>query len=357
VGLKSLLKRWNIKPKQLPLAMLAVLYGVTLLAPVISPYAPTEVRESQSTLPPTRVYWKTPEGQRTRPYVLTYTRVLDAENYRFDYHPIDRQRYPVKFWEKGTDYKVLGVIKGNRHLVSVDAPASLSPLGRDANGRDIFSRLLHAGQVSLFIGFFSLLISLPLGLTVGAISGYIGGWVDAALMRLTEVLMSIPSIFLLVSLAALLPPSLPSSTRFVLVSMLMATIGWTGLARVIRGMVLNIKQESFVDAARCMGAPLDRLIFNHILPQTSSYVIVSLALGVPGYILAESGLSFLGLGIQQPDASWGNMLKDAQELSNLIERPWMLAPAVLIFVAVWAFNLLGDALRDDLDPNVKRLAG
>jgi len=357
VDVKQLISKSGIKAKHLPLAMLLVLYGATLLAPVITTYSPTDVRESQSVLPPTKIFWQTPDGEWTRPYVLHYTRVLDAENYRFDYQPVQGERYPVKFWEKGADYKVLGFIKGNRHVLSVDAPASLSPLGRDANGRDIFSRLLHAGQVSLFIGFFSLLISLPLGLTVGAISGYVGGWVDVALMRLTEVLMSIPSIFLLVSLAALLPPSLPSSTRFVLVSMLMATIGWTGLARVIRGMVLNIKQESFVDAARCMGSPLHRLIFNHILPQTSSYVIVSLALGVPGYILAESGLSFLGLGIQQPDASWGNMLKDAQELSNLIERPWMLAPAVLIFIAVWAFNLLGDSLRDELDPNVKRLAG
>lgn len=337
-------------------AMLTVLYGMTLLAGLLTPYAPNEVRETQSYLPPTPIYWRDNTGKWVPPYVVAYHRVLDVQHYRFTYEPDFSQPYPIHWGVKGDSYKLLGFIESDWHLLGVDSPASLSLLGRDANGRDYFSRLLQAGQISLFIGFFSLLISLPLGLSIGAISGYLGGWVDSLLMRLTEVLMSIPSIFLLVSLAALLPPSLSSGVRFVLVSMLMATIGWTGLARVIRGMVLNIKQNAFVDSARCMGATLSRLIFRHILPQTTSYVVVSLTLGVPGYILAESGLSFLGLGIQQPDASWGNMLKEAQELSNLLEHPWMLAPAVLIFLAVWSYNLLGDALRDELDPNTRKVA-
>jgi len=338
------------------LAMLILLYGITIFAGVFTPYAPNSVRETQSHLPPTPIYWRDSTGKWVAPYVVAYKRVFDTENYRFRYQPDFSQSYPLQLGIKGEPYKLLGLIESDWHLLGVEAPASLSFLGRDANGRDTFSRLIHAGQISLFIGFFSLLISLPLGLTIGAIAGYLGGWVDNLLMRLTEVLMSIPSIFLLVSLAALLPPSLSSGVRFVLVSMLMATIGWTGLARVIRGMVLNIKQNAFVDSARCMGATLPRLIFRHILPQTTSYVVVSLTLGVPGYILAESGLSFLGLGIQQPDASWGNMLKEAQELSNLLEHPWMLAPALLIFLAVWSYNLIGDSLRDELDPNSRKVA-
>jgi peptide/nickel transport system permease protein len=345
----------KVPAKLWPLAMLTLLYSVVIWAGVLTPYAPNSVRETQSYLPPTPIQWKNLEGHWVAPYVFHYKRVFDAKNLRFTYEPELSKPYPLKFGVRGEAYTMLGVIKSDWHLLGVEAPASLSFLGRDVNGRDNFSRLLHAGQISLFIGFCSLLVSLPLGLSIGALSGYLGGWVDTVLMRLTEVLMSIPSIFLLVSLAALLPASLSSGVRFILVSMLMATIGWTGLARVIRGMVLNIKQNAFVDSARCMGASLPRLIFRHILPQTASYVVVSLTLGVPGYILAESGLSFLGLGIQQPDASWGNMLKEAQELSNLLEHPWMLAPAVFIFLAVWSYNLLGDALRDELDPNVKKL--
>ncbi len=336
-----------------PLSMLFLLYSTMLLAGALTPYAPNSVIETQSYLPPTRVHWRNAQGQWVAPYIFQYKRVWDAKTYRLTYVPDQSKPYPLKFGVQGDAYTLLGIKESHWHLLGVQAPASLSFLGRDINGRDNFSRLLHAGQISLFIGFCSLLISLPLGLSIGALSGYLGGWVDNILMRLTEVLMSIPSIFLLVSLAALLPPSLSSGIRFLLVSMLMATIGWTGLARVIRGMVLNIKQNPFVDAARCMGASLPRLIFKHILPQTASYVVVSLTLGVPGYILAESGLSFLGLGIQQPDASWGNMLKEAQELSNLLEHPWMLAPAVMIFIAVWSYNLLGDALRDELDPQTR----
>ena len=347
--------RKKVPPKLWALAMLTVLYSAVVFAGFLTPYAPNSVRETQSYLPPTSIQWRNTQGAWVAPYIFHYKRVFDAENLRFTYEPELNKPYPLKLLVQGEPYTMLGFIKSDWHLLGVENPASLSFLGRDVNGRDNFSRLLHAGQISLFIGFCSLLVSLPLGLSIGALSGYLGGSVDNLLMRLTEVLMSIPSIFLLVSLAALLPASLSSGVRFVLVSMLMASIGWTGLARVIRGLVLNIKQNAFVDAARCMGASLPRLIFKHILPQTASYVVVSLTLGVPGYILAESGLSFLGLGIQQPDASWGNMLKEAQELSNLLEHPWMLAPAVFIFLAVWSYNLLGDALRDELDPNVKKL--
>jgi peptide/nickel transport system permease protein len=344
-----------VNPKHWALSFLVFLYGIVLLAPVFSPYAPDAVESNLSLLPPTPVYWMDEAGKLTWPYVLTYRRTIDEATYQVRYVPIENKPTPLRLFVKGDSYKLFGLLKIDIHLVGVQSPATISVLGRDANGRDIFSRLLSAGKVSLFIGFFSLLVSLPMGLGIGALSGYMGGRADALLMRFTEVLMSIPSIFLLVSLAALLPANLSSSLRFILVSMIMASIGWTGLARVIRGMVLNIKQELYVDAARCMGASLPRLLFRHILPQTASYVVVALTLGVPGYILAESGLSFLGLGIQQPDASWGNMLKEAQQFSNLIERPWMLAPALLIFLAVWAYNVLGRALRDELDPNAKRL--
>jgi peptide/nickel transport system permease protein len=179
---------------------------------------------------------------------------------------------------------------------------------------------------------------------------------DAILMRVAEVMMSIPSLYLLVGLAALLPAGVSSTQRFALVTILLAVVGWAGLARVVRGMVLSLKLLDYVEAARALGAGTGRLLWRHILPQTSSYVLVALTIGVPGYILAESGLSFLGLGIQQPDASWGNLLKEAQDINNLLYAPWMLAPGLLIFIAVLAFNVVGDAVRDALDPKSRQQA-
>jgi peptide/nickel transport system permease protein len=184
----------------------------------------------------------------------------------------------------------------------------------------------------------------------GGISGYFGGKIDSLMMRFAEAIMSIPSFYLLIILAAVLPAGMSSIQRFSMITAILAFIGWAGFARVIRGMVLSIKEQEFVEASRSIGAGSLRIITKHILPQTLSYVIVAITLSVPGYILAESGLSFLGLGIQQPDASWGNMLKEAQEYVNILYRPWLLTPGLLIFIAVLSFNLVGDTIRDILDP-------
>ena len=184
----------------------------------------------------------------------------------------------------------------------------------------------------------------------GGISGYFGGWVDNIMMRVAEAIMSIPSFYLLIILAAILPSNMTSIQRFALIIAILAFIGWASFSRVIRGMVLSIKTQDFVQAAKSYGASKLRIITKHILPQTVSYIIVAITLSVPSYILAESGLSFLGLGIQQPDASWGNMLKEAQEYVNSVSRPWLLTPGFLIFVAVLSFNLIGDTIRDILDP-------
>ena len=218
------------------------------------------------------------------------------------------------------------------------------------NGRDIFSRMLYGGQISLTIGFFSLFIVFPLGLIYGGISGYFGGRLDNLMMRFAEIMMSVPRLYLLIGLAVILPPGLSSSIRFGMVTLILAFVGWAGLARVIRGMVLAVKKNEFVEASQAVGLGSFSIILRHILPQLTSYILVAITLSVPGYILAESGLSFLGLGIQPPDASWGNMLKEAQDISNIIERPLMLMPGFLIFLAVLSFNVVGDAIRDILDP-------
>jgi peptide/nickel transport system permease protein len=194
-------------------------------------------------------------------------------------------------------------------------------------------------------------ISFPLGLLIGGIAGYFGGWIDAVLMRLVEVLMTIPGIYLLVALAAVLPPGLTSAQRFLLIVLITSLIGWAGLARVIRGQVLSIKEREFVQASRAMGGKPLYISVRHVLPQTATYVIISATLSVPSYIGAEAVLSLIGLGIQQPDPSWGNLLSLATNASILVLQPWLIwPPAVLIVLTVLAFNLLGDGLRDALDP-------
>lgn len=331
--------------------VLILLYLGIALAGFLAPYSETWSDRGIANAPPTPVYTLHPKTHAlTWPYVLCYAQRFDPATDDVRYLPVDETMYPLRLFVKGDPYKLFGFIPMTTHLAGVEAPASLNLLGADMNGRDTFSRLLFGGQISMTIGFLSLFIAFPIGLIYGGISGYFGGWVDNALMRMAEIVMSIPSLYLLISLAAILPPQMSSSARFAMVTLILAAIGWAGLSRVIRGMVLSIKNQEFIEAGRAMGMGPLGIIIHHVLPQTASYVIVAITLGVPGYLLAESGLSFLGLGIQQPDASWGNMLKEAQEITNLMTRPWMLAPGVLIFLAVLAFNVLGDAVRDVLDP-------
>mgnify|MGYP005757661079 CR=1 FL=1 len=332
------------------LCILALLYLSILLADFIAPYPKDFSNRNLSYAPPSNVYFITPEGKLSRPYTYNYIRKFDKDTLRMYFIQDRSQKYYLKIFPKGFEYKFLGIFKTDKHLFGTDNGGELFLLGCDINGRDNFSRLLYGGQVSLTIGFLALFISFPIGLIYGGVAGYLGGKIDSVMMRFSEAVMSIPSFYLLIILAAILPSGMTSSQRFLLITVILALIGWAGFSRVVRGMVLSIKTQDFVSAARSIGASRARIILKHILPQTSSYVIIAITLSVPGYILAESGLSFLGLGIQQPDASWGNMLKEAQEFANIMYRPWLLTPGFLIFVAVLSFNLIGDTIRDILDP-------
>jgi len=336
--------------------VLVVLYLMVVFADWIAPYSEQWSDRSLANAPPTAIYVISPQGQLTWPYVFAQARQFDPVSFQYRYMPNLDHSYPLRLFPASGPHTLFGIIPVSHRLIGVDAPAQLSLLGNDMNGRDNFSRLLYGGQISLTIGFLSLFIAFPLGMLYGGISGYFGGWLDNLMMRLAEIIMSIPSLYLLITLAAIIPSSLSSTARFAMVVVILAFIGWAGFSRVIRGMVLAIKQQEFVEAGRALGLSRLRIIVRHILPQTASYLIVALTLSVPGYILMESGLSFLGLGIQQPDASWGNMLKEAQNITNILYHPWMMAPAVMIFLAVLAFNLVGDAVRDIMDPKARSRA-
>lgn len=317
--------------------ILAILYIVILFADFIAPYSSSYSDRDMSYAPPSKVYTINERGKLSLPYTYNYIREYEPALMQTIYKQDRSKKYFIKPFVNG-------------HFFGVKDGGKLYLLGTDINGRDVFSRLLFGGRVSMTVGFLSLFVVFPIGLLYGGISGYFGGIVDTLMMRFAEAVMAIPSFYLLIILAAILPSGMTSVQRFALIVVILALIGWAGFARVVRGMVLSIKKEDFVSAEKVMGASNLRIILKHILPQTMSYVIIAMTLSVPSYILAESGLSFLGLGIQQPDASWGNMLKEAQEFTNILYRPWLLTPGLLIFIAVLSFNLLGDAVRDYLDP-------
>jgi len=259
-------------------------------------------------------------------------------------------KYPLRWFVDGGDYHVLWAVRSKLHLFGVEAPGRIYLLGSDGLGRDVFSRILYGAQVSLSIGILGIIISTLLGMLVGALAGYFGGAVDFGLMRVVEVLLALPSLYFILILRQAFGSGMSSTQVYLIMVVILAFIGWATEARVIRGMVLSLKEREYVLAARALGFSNWRIIVRHILPNTFSFVIVTATLSVPFYVLGEVALSFLGAGIQEPEASWGNMLTAAQNNRVLSDFPWMLAPGFFIFVAVMAWNFLGDGLRDAADP-------
>jgi len=329
---------------QLGAALLLILYLVALGADFFAPYSPYASQSNGSLLPPTQIYWRDAETGAFFPHVYPTTQgALDMATGDRELVVDRSQPSAIRLLHRNED--------GQLKLFGTAGLGQLNLLGTDEQARDQFSRLIHGSRVSLSVGLVGIAISFPLGMLVGGLAGYFGGAVDAVLMRFVEVLMTIPSIYLLVALAAVLPPGLSSIQRFLLIVLITSLIGWAGLARVIRGQVLAIKEQDFVQASRVMGGQPLYIIARHVLPQTATYGIIAATLAIPGFIVAEAVLSFIGLGIQQPDASWGNMLSLATNASILVLQPWLVwPPAILIVVTSLAFNLLGDGLRDALDP-------
>lgn len=327
--------------------ILLVLYTMALLAPFLAPHSITVQHRGTVYQPPhpPRIWH---EGRLTAPFVYPLVVERDPVTFRRFYTEDRSRQLPVRLFVRGDRYRFLGLWTWDVHLFGVEG-GKWFPLGTDRFGRCLLSRILVGSQVSLTVGIIGILISFSIGIVVGGISGYYGGYIDNLIQRLLEVLLSFPRLPLLLALATVIPPAWPSTWVYLGIVAVLALIGWAGLARVVRGQVLAVREIEFVQAAQALGARDLRIILRHLLPNITSYLVVAATLALPGYILGESALSFLGLGIKEPMTSWGLLLADAQSFEALSLYPWLLTPGLLIVISVLAFNFVGDALRDAFD--------
>jgi len=344
----------GLKNNKLAVAALFVLGGLYLtaiFAGFFSPYRYDDGDIAYRWAPPAKLHFINVQKKIFRPYVYGYK--VKVDRYYRRVYSEDRSRiYPVKLFVKGFRYKIFGIFSVNRHLFGTQG-TRIYLLGADLKGRDILSRLIYGARISLSIGLIGVTISFVIGIIVGGISGYFGGWADNITMRIVEMMMMVPGFYLMLALRASFPPDFSSAQVYFLIVVILSFIGWASIARVIRGMALSLKEREFVLAAKAIGLSNFKIIMRHILPHTFSYAVVAVFLSIPGYIIGEAALSLLGLGIQEPQASWGNMLALAQGIVNIKLYPWVLTPGVIIVITTSCFNIIGEALRDVLDPKRK----
>lgn len=331
--------------------VLLLLYLMVALAEFITPYDHLLSNEDFVARAPQLPRFRDATGQfHLRPFVYGTTTELDTYNLDWVHKDDTSLMYPLKLFVRGDPYKLLGLFPSDRHLYGVDEPGTVFLLGTDRLGRDLFSRIVFGGRISLTVGLIGVSLTILFGSVMGTISGYFGGPVDTVIQRFIELLMSFPSIALWAALAAAMPADITIVTRFFLISIILSLIGWTSLARQVRAKVLAFREMEFSSAATAAGASHFRIIMVHMLPNALSHIIVIATLAIPGMILAETALSFLGLGILPPAVSWGTLLQDAQTVGVVIKKPWLMLPGAFVIVSVLSFNFLGDGIRDAVDP-------
>jgi peptide/nickel transport system permease protein len=344
---------WRFKKHRLAFASMIFLgfcIVITVFADFISPYDPGEINKLNTFVPPTRVHM-IHDGSLQRPFVYGLKRSRDPETARVIYVEDTSKALPISFFTKGDAYNLLGLFPTKTHLFGLEGTKQkINLIGTDSLGRDLFSRILYGARVTLSAGLIGVAFAFFIGIFMGAVSGYYGGAIDGAIQRLMEFIRSIPTIPLWMGLAAALPITWDPLLVYVLITIILALIGWTSLARVVRGRFYSLKTEDYILAARLSGASEYRIVTKHMLPAMTSHIIAATTLAVPEMILGETALSFLGLGLRPPVVSWGVLLQDAQNLRSIALAPWLLAPGIAIIFIVLAFNFLGDGLRDAADP-------
>jgi peptide/nickel transport system permease protein len=341
------------KLAQLGTIVLAILYFIAIFAEFVSPHDPLRRFSSHLAHPPTKVHIRDVDGRFHLPFIYGSVMGRDPDTFRPIFEEDTSVIYPIKLFVRGDPYEFWGLFSTDVHLFGTgEEDAPLFVMGADTIGRDVLSRIFYGSRISLSVGLVGIAISFVLGLLLGGISGFFGGVVDEVIQRIIEVLTTLPTIPLWMALAAALPREWPQLRIYFATTLILSILGWTGLARMVRGRLLSMREEDFVLAAQLDGESEWTIITRYMIPGFTSYIIVSLTGSLPGMILGETALSFLGIGLNPPTISWGVMLNDAQDIMNVAHYPWILWPVPVVVLAVLMFNFAGDGLRDAADPYV-----
>jgi peptide/nickel transport system permease protein len=328
--------------------VIAILYVLCMNCEFFAPHDPGTIDSRFVNMPPQIVRVGPTDGLYVHPAIMK----IDPATLQRQYMPDTSRRVPLQFFVRGRTWKFLGLWETDLHFFGVDTAGGQTCylLGTDGLGRDVFSRILYGGRVSLSIGFIGMAISFVLGISLGGVSGYFGGRIDMLIQRFAEILQTVPKIPIWLTMAAAIPREWSSLQVYFIMTLILACMGWTGLCRTVRGKLLALREEDYARAAQLAGASEPRVIFLHLVPNFMSHLIASLTLAIPGMILAETSLSFLGLGLRPPTVSWGVLLQQASKPHVVADHPWLLLPAGMVVMAVLAFNFIGEGLRDAADP-------